>query len=171
MQRLWAHEWVVYAKKPFLGPEQILRYLGRYTHRVGISNERLEEISAETVTFHTKGGKRATLTHEVFLERFVQHVLPPGFVKIRHYGLHASGNAKTKLEVARQLLEAQGAEPRPKRPRGEDESWLDFFARLTGRDPTLCPVCKVGRLVRTALPLPLTYDLRGALREGKGPDP
>jgi len=164
--RLYGHEWNVYAKRPFNGAEHVYKYLGRYTHRVGISNHRLREIADETVTFATKDGGEVTLSHDEFLERFLLHVLPPRFVKIRHYGLMASSNATTKLEVARRLLEAEGA--RSLKLPAEDGDWLDFYERLTGDDLRECPRCK-RRMVR--------YDLRSAhaitilARAGKGPDP
>jgi hypothetical protein len=94
----------MYAKRPFGGPEQVIRYLGRYTHRVGISNQHLVRMDDDGITFRTKEGKTVTLLPEPFLARFLQHVLPDGFVKIRHYGLMASGNATTKLELARGRL-------------------------------------------------------------------
>jgi hypothetical protein len=81
-----------------------VRYLGRYTHRIGISNQRLVSLQDGKVTFRTKSGKAITLDAQDFLARFLQHVLPPGFVKIRHYGLVAPSNATTKLVMARALL-------------------------------------------------------------------
>ena len=166
LEQLYAQDWVVYAKRPFKGAEHVYQYLGRYTHRVGISNHRLRAIDDDTVTFATKDGKAVTLSHEHFLERFLQHVLPPRFTKIRHFGLMASSNATTKLEVARSLLDARGARSVELTPR--PESWQDFYVKLTGTDPRECPRCK-GRLER------LDLDSReGAAllaRAGKGPDP
>lgn len=166
---LHRREWVVYAKRPFAGPEQVIRYLGRYTHKVAISNQRLEAIDDETVTFHTKQGRKATLDHGTFVARFLQHVLPPGFVKIRHYGLMASRNATTKLEVARARLEELGAARREATKKAED--WRELYERLTGRDPTKCPRCKVGTLVRTEVPRFFVRADHAARRDGKGPDP
>lgn len=77
-------DWVVYAKAPFHGAAHVYEYLGRYTHRVAISNARLIEITSDAVTFHTKAGGRSTLAPSEFIGRFVQHVLPAAFVKIRH---------------------------------------------------------------------------------------
>ena len=97
---LYRQEWVVYAKPPFGGPEQVLKYLARYTHRVAISNQRLVSLEDGQVTFRYKDyaadqrAKTMTLTAEEFFRRFVQHVLPNGFVKIRHYGL--TGVARTQ---------------------------------------------------------------------------
>jgi len=164
--RLYGHDWNVHAKRPFKGAEHVYQYLGRYTHRVGISNHRLREIADETVTFATKDGGEVTLSHDEFLERFLLHILPPRFVKIRHYGLMASTNATTKLEVARRLLEAQGA--RSFEPPAQGGDWLDFYERLTGDDLRECPRCK-GRMVRYGL---RSEHARAVLeRAGKGPDP
>jgi hypothetical protein len=101
LRALHRKSWVVYAKRPFGGPEQVVRYLGRYTHRVGISNQRLVSMDERGVTFRTKDGRAVTVAGHELLARFVEHVLPPGFVKIRHYGLHAARHATTRLEVAR----------------------------------------------------------------------
>ena len=169
VQPLHKREWVVYAKRPFAGPEQVFRYLGRYTHRIAISNDRLVAIDADTVTFRGRGDRKVTLDHDTFMSRFLQHVLPKGFFKIRHYGLMASSNAKTKLEVARQLLVAQGAAKGD--VRAAAETWREFYERLTGRDLTACPRCKVGRLVRTELLPDHAFLERFASRAGKGPDP
>src|SRR5262245_21400466 len=94
----------VYAKRPFGGAEQVIRYLGRYTHRVGLSNPRLVTMDEREVTFRTKDGKTVTLLPDAFLGQFLQRVLPDGFVKIRHVGLMAASHATTRLEVARVLL-------------------------------------------------------------------
>jgi hypothetical protein len=107
---LYRQEWVVYAKRPFGGPEQVLKYLARYTHRVAISNQRLLSMKDGQVTFRYKdyaAGQRSktmTLSAEEFLRRFVQHVLPRGFVKIRHYGLLAPRGRDERLELCRRLL-------------------------------------------------------------------
>jgi hypothetical protein len=96
---LYRKDWVVYAKRPFTGPEQVFKYLGRYTHRVGISNHRLVSFDEGRVCFRTKDSKQVTVTAEEFIRRFLVHVLPDGFVKIRHFGLLASSNLRTKLVV------------------------------------------------------------------------
>lgn len=107
---LYRTRWVVYCKRPFGGPDQVIRYLGRYTHRVGISNGRLVDVGADHVLFRTKSGRTCTLEPLEFLRRLLQHVLPDRFVKIRHCGLHASSNVPTRLERARALL---GCAPTP----------------------------------------------------------
>ena len=107
---LYAKDWVVYAKPPFGGPEQVLKYLARYTHRVAISNHRLVKLADGRVTFRyhdyadARKEKLLTLSAEEFLRRFMQHVLPKGFMKIRHYGLLASRQREARLRQARKLL-------------------------------------------------------------------
>jgi hypothetical protein len=107
---LVAKDWVVYAKPPFGGPAQVLKYLARYTHRVAISNARLLEMDDGRVSFHYKDyadghkHKTMTLSADEFLRRFVQHVLPKGFVKIRHYALLANRQRAVRLEQCRRLL-------------------------------------------------------------------
>ena len=107
---LYAREWVVYAKAPFGGPEQVLKYLARYTHRVAIGNSRLRDLSEGKVTFaytdyrHPEKQRELTLSAVEFLRRWVQHVLPRGFVKIRHYGLLCNRRREEYLHVCRRLL-------------------------------------------------------------------
>jgi hypothetical protein len=162
--RLYKTNWVAYCKKPFAGPAQVFNYLGRYTHRVGLSNHRLIALSGEGVHFRTRGEGTATLAPDVFIHRFLQHVLPDGFVKIRHYGLMASSNATTKLEVARRLLEAERPEiplaiaafaaillaTHPPAPTPL-EDWRARLKRLTGIDLARCPVCGVGTMISSPL--------------------
>ena len=162
--QLYKTKWHAYCKKPFAGPERVFRYLGRYTHRVGISNHRLRIMTEQGILFRTKGAATARLSPDEFIGRFLQHVLPRGFVKIRHYGLHAPANATTKLEIARRLLQAEQeasspiADPatpvlaanRTDPPLAED--WRALLYRLTGVDPTLCKYCG-GTLHSTPLSL------------------
>ena len=106
-------EWVVYAKRPFAGPSQVLAYLARYTHRVAIGNSRLVELTDEHVSFRWKdyrenGAARSkvmTLAAGEFMRRFLLHVLPDGFHRIRHYGLFANGHRADKLVLCRRLLQ------------------------------------------------------------------
>ena len=132
------HRWVVYAKKPFAGPAHVFRYLGRYTHRVGIANSRLVDVGNEHVTFRTKNGKTITLAPIDFLARFVQHVLPKGYVKIRHYGLCASSNVGTRLEQARRVLRpAPVVAPSP-----PPTSWIELLLAISGHDVRRCTRCE-----------------------------
>lgn len=150
LDRLYGRAWVVYAKKPFGGPEHVFRYLGRYSHRVAISNSRLVAMEGDQVAFEwkdyadTSQTKIMRLSAEEFLRRFLLHVLPRGFVRIRHYGLLASVNAGGKLERCRQLLQMS---PRPKPVR---KTWIDRVLEWTGQHPLRCPHCQ-GMLERRAI--------------------
>jgi hypothetical protein len=148
--------WVVYAKRPFGGAKQVYRYLGRYTHRVAISNARILSATSQAVRFRTRGDESASLGPLVFLRRFLQHVLPHGFVKIRHYGLLASGNVTTRLERARTLL---GGSPTTlvdeESDEGDpDEPWPALLVAVAGIDVFLCSSC--GERAVRRLPLPLS---------------
>jgi hypothetical protein len=107
---LYQQDWVVYAKPPFAGPEVVLKYLARYSHGVALHNHRLVEQTEATVTFRyhdyadDRRVKHLTLAADEFLRRFLQHVLPPGFVKVRHYGLLANRYREARLRVCRRLL-------------------------------------------------------------------
>ena len=144
--------WVVYAKKPFAAVDHVLKYLGRYTHRVAIANSRLLDVTDSSVTFRTKSGKTCTLSPVEFLRRFLLHVLPARFVKIRHYGLLGSANVDSKLEVARSLL-VPAAAPTPDTSARPEATCFDMLLSLTGRDARVCPRCGTP-LVRTLIPLP-----------------
>ena len=150
MSTLPRKPWVVYAKKPFGQIKHVIAYLGRYTHRVAIANSRLVSVSDQAVTFRTKDGKTATLPPVDFLKRFIQHVLPEAFHKIRHYGLYSSVMARAGglLDTARQLVAP--AEPPPGTDATEPTSWEDQLRLLTGRDVTRCPICG-GQLQRIAV--------------------
>jgi hypothetical protein len=143
-----AREWVVYSKASMAGPEQVLRYLGRYTHRIAIGNERLVALQDGKVTFryhdrrHGNARRFMTLDARAFIDRFLLHVLPHGFVRVRHYGFQANGRRRQLIARARQLL----ADPAPPAPQPIRESWQVLFRRLTGRDPLCCPSCKEGVL-------------------------
>jgi hypothetical protein len=123
--------WNVYAKKTFAKGEHVIGYLGRYTHRVGIANSRIIASRNDVVAFRTKGGNVETLSPVAFLRRFVQHVLPDGFHKIRHIGLYAS---KDKRALAHAKLGTR-------LPVARCSSWREHLLELTGRDVTLCPRC------------------------------
>lgn len=133
-------KWGVYSKRAFGGAEQVYRYLGRYTHRVGIANSRLAEVRDDAVTFRTKNGKTTTVTPGEFIRRFLLHVLPAGFVKMRHYGLFAPANVNTKLKQARALLESS-ATSSPPAQRGRE-----ILENLTAEEAHRCPACGVGVL-------------------------
>lgn len=145
MRQLAKKDWLVYAKRAFGGPEQVYRYLGRYTHRVGIANSRLLAVDGDHVTFRTKNGKTATVAPVEFLRRFLLHVLPPRFIKMRHYGLLAPANVNTKLVAAHRRLPQRVAE----RSALSARAILDS---LTGVESRRCPVCRIGVLQRRPLP-------------------
>ena len=140
--------WVVYSKRPFAGPESVLQYLGRYTHRIAISNDRILDVRDGAVSFQWRDYKDAgrnkvmTLRADEFLRRFLLHVLPSGFMRIRHFGLLANRHRKRKLERCRALLHA--SPPSDKTP-----SVTATPLRLTGKDFTRCPFCKQGTMCVT----------------------
>jgi len=153
---LYHKEWVVYAKQPFGGPEQVFAYLGRYTHRVGLSNRRLVSFDGHDVCFRTKHGKTTTIPAVEFMRRFLLHALPSHFVKIRHLGLVAAANVNTKLESARRCLQAPGHDDLPQNPPAQVEpSWRDLYFALTGIDLQVCPVCGARAMERRTLPSPV----------------
>jgi len=152
LQQLYGHNWIVYAKRPFGGAQQVFRYLGRYSHRVAIANSRLVSMDHDRVSFRWKDyadgqhTKVMTITAEEFIRRLLLHVLPKGFVRIRHFGLLASVNVTSKLQRCRVLL-GQEAQPAPP----PQQSWFDRVLAWTGQDPRRCPQCQ-GFLERRSLP-------------------
>jgi hypothetical protein len=155
-------EWVVYAKPPFGGPQHVLDYVGRYTHRVAISNNRLLDIEDEQVTFNWKDyrdndQKTMTLSAEEFIRRFLIHVLPEAFQRIRYYGFLSHRCRSEKLPLCRRLLAmpAVAPEPRPGDPPGDDNV-DDFDQKLTGSSRRQCPICQLGRM----LPLEIVPPVR-----------
>jgi hypothetical protein len=142
---LLKHDWVVYAKTPLGGPAEVLEYLSRYTHRTAISNERLVAIQDGKVLLRVRaddsGGRRVIrIPGPIFIGRFLQHVLPQGFKRIRHYGLLASAHKRERLAQARRALQT----PEPLFP--AVEAAADFLRRVAQRDITRCPRCGQGTL-------------------------
>jgi len=147
-------EWVVYAKRPFAGPEQVLDYVGRYTHRVAISNNRLLDIDNEKVSFrykdyrHESQQKTMTLDAEEFIRRFLLHILPDGFQRIRYYGFLSNRYREEKLARCRELLGMPVCEP----PALHDtDDYRDRYEGLTGSSLRACPVCHQGHMVWMAI--------------------
>lgn len=142
-------DWVVYAKPPFGGPRQVLEYLGRYTHRVAISNNRLIDLADGEVSFHWKDYRHASrnkvmrLDGQEFIRRLLLHVLPPGFQRIRHYGMLGNRHRAAKLARCRELLAA----PAPVLPPEAPLDYLDRYQRLTGVSLRDCPKCGRGQMV------------------------
>ena len=161
---LHQHDWVVYAKEPLGGPAQVLEYLGRYTHRVAISNERILNVCANTVSIRVRdsahGNRKRTLTvpAQTFIERFLLHVLPKGFKRIRHYGLMGPAHKATRLAAARAALDA------PAPDSVVVESVEAFMRRIDQHQRLRCQHCGNGQFVPTVpiapAPLPLLH-LRG----------
>jgi len=160
MKKLWSNKWVVYAKKPFAGPEQVLSYLGRYTHRIAISNSRIVSETDGKVTFKYKDRKDENKEKELeidaveFVRRYLLHVLPKRFVKIRYFGFLFHRTKKEKIEIIRKLIGQDTQTPETKK-----ETIREMMLRLTGEDITLCPKCKRGRL-KTALEFPRFSSIR-----------
>jgi hypothetical protein len=150
-------EWIVYAKRPFGGPQQVLDYLGRYTHRVAISNNRLIDFTDGQVAFawkdyrHESRRKVMRLDVEEFVRRFLMHVLPTGFQRIRYYGLLANRYRAIKLDHCRQLLAAPA--PVIELPDAAQD-YRDRYQRLTGVSLRDCPHCGRGQMVRIETFLP-----------------
>lgn len=148
---LYRTNWVVYAKRPFGGPEQVLRYLSRYTHRVAISDARILAANDDRVVLRTRDQRTCTLPPVEFVRRFLLHVLPPQFRKIRHYGLLAPSNVRSRLVAARLALDAQGAHDRADPREDHHADADDALADLVPVVPR-CPACGSARLRREAIP-------------------
>ena len=159
LARLHAHEWVIYAKQPLAGPEQVLEYLGRYTHRVAISNERIVGIDEAEVAFRVRAdsttGKKRTVRLKAgeFIDRFLMHVLPSGFKRIRHYGLLGPAAKALKLAQARVALNAPVPDP------VVVESVQAFMRRVDRHEYLRCPDCGRGQFVPTAPIAPVRLRL------------
>ena len=157
INELASKSWVVYAKKPFAGPEQVINYLGQYTHRIAISNYRLEKVEDERVFFKVRDtnnpgkSKTTSLAINEFLRRFLLHVLPKGFVRIRHFGILGNRYKKEKIKLIRELeniIENLSSEVLL--------NWQDLLKKVLGLDMSQCPNCNIGELIPTA-------DIKGEL--------
>lgn len=152
---LYKREWVVYSKPSFKSPECVLEYLGRYTHRVAISNNRITDITDGKVTYkyrdYKDGNKNKLMTVEAheFIRRFLLHILPDNFVKIRHYGILSNRNRGTKLKRCKEILGISAKKSK------EKISWQELLVKLTGKDPRICPCCNIGRLIRKEILSPI----------------
>jgi hypothetical protein len=143
LESLLEATWIAYAKRPFAGPEQVLEYLGRYTHRVAISNNRILAIDNGKVTFTYRDRqdnneiKTMSLDADEFIRRFLLHILPYGFMKIRYFGFLAHINKKQAVALIRKLID-----PDMKVPEKIKETIFEMMLRLTGKDITCCPKCQ-----------------------------
>ncbi len=145
-KRLYTNKWVVSSRESIQHPEQVIEYLGRYTHRVAISNSRIQSLKNGKVTFcykhrETNQKKETTIDAVEFIKRFLRHALPKRFVRIRHYGFLSNRNKAHNLSVVRQLI---GVSDR-KKPR-KDKTVKEMMKTLTGIDITVCPCCQKGRM-------------------------
>jgi hypothetical protein len=156
-KNLYPKKWVVYCKPPFDGPKGVLQYLGRYTHRIAISNHRILNLCNDDVSFLWRDyadhncQKIMTLKVPEFIRRFLLHVLPSRYVRIRHFGLLANRKCKNTIALCRQILEDTKTETKQN---DRKETWQEQLFRICGIDVTLCPVCLKGRMCRIALLLP-----------------
>ena len=170
-QQLYQKEWVVYAKAPFAGPEHVYRYLGRYTHRVAISNSRLIKLKAGRVHFRYKDyadgcrQKVMELDAQEFVRRFLLHVLPKRFVRIRHYGLLAGRNVSTRLAVSRQLLASQ--DYCTDQAAQDTAIWQSLLDRWLEGPSLTCPRCGE-QMIRLSWAMEPTYARPSATRLSTG---
>ena len=157
-RQFYHKKWVVYCKPPFNGIEGVLQYLSRYTHRIAISNHRILKLTDGKVSFlwrdYSDGDKEKimTLDADEFIRRFLLHVLPDRFVKIRHYGLLANRRRKDNIALCRELLGSCETETK-----GKDTplTWQEHLLKISGVDITKCPVCKKGTMVMVEVLHPL----------------
>jgi hypothetical protein len=154
---LYRTEWVVYSKPPFKDTETLIDYLGRYTHRIAIGNHRILKMENGQVFFswrdYSDGNKKKIIKLKAseFIRRFLLHVLPEKFVKVRYYGLLANRKSDTMLSLCRRLL---GCSSKPKKG-SPSETWQEFLLRVCGMDLMTCPFCKKGRMIRKEIILPV----------------
>jgi predicted Zn-ribbon and HTH transcriptional regulator len=160
LSSLYSKEWVVYCKPPFRNAACVVEYLGRYTHRVALSNKRIVNLEKDTVTFkwrdYKDGSKHKlmTLSADEFIRRFLIHILPDGFMKIRHYGLLGNRNKTTKLKLCKQLTHTPLLTK-------EKASTLQLIQKITGVDLSKCPICgseKPKRFTCLGKSPPITYE-------------
>lgn len=147
---LYAKKWVVYCKEPFKNANYVIEYLGRYTHRVAISNDRITKVNEKEVTFKYKDYKEGnkikerTITCEEFIRRFLLHILPLQFMKIRHYGILGNRNKKTILVKCKKLTQTPIKEESNSQKK---RTVIEYIKQAIGRDINLCPCCKNGHLI------------------------
>jgi hypothetical protein len=152
---LFRTPWVVYAKRPFGGPKHVIEYLGRYTHKVAISNHRIVEVQNDRITFRYKDYRDESKVKLMpmqpieFIRRFSLHILPKGFTRIRHYGILSSSRKQHVLPLLHQQLESRYEYP-------EVKDWKQISMERLGYNPDACPVCKQLTMISI-----FTFDRRG----------
>ena len=167
-RHLYNKKWVVYCKPPFDGAKGVLQYLGRYTHRIAISNNRILANQNGKVSFLWRDyaddnrQKTMTLKADEFIRRFLLHVLPSRYVRIRHFGLLASRNRNNSLTLCRKLL----TEETIPKENIKKETWQEQLLRITGIDVTICPVCQKGKMHRIEILSPHRCNGPPALLKG-----
>jgi hypothetical protein len=161
MRHLWKKKWVVHVEPPEGGSQHVFGYLGRYLRRVAISDQRLLDYDNDGVTFRTRGDSQISLVPEEFIRRFLMHTLPPGFRKVRHFGLYAPGNVNGRLETARALIIEAGLDINSFPRTGPlPTSWVDLMIALTGVHPLRCPQCHKEIMEPQPLPLSMRADVQ-----------
>ena len=166
--QLRRHDWVVYAKTPLAGPEMVLDYLSRYTHRVAVSNERIVNINEHGVRLRVRaddhGGKRpVVIDGATFIGRFLQHVLPTGFKRIRHYGLLSPALKSKRMTTARAALDMPAANAKA---RGDAAA---FLKRVAGIDISTCPHCRRGHWLTIEVLAPMRHTCPSVHAQCRGP--
>jgi len=158
IQSAFKAKWIAYAKRPFAGPEQVLGYLGRYTHRIAISNHRIQSIDNGKVVFTYRDRandnelKTMTVSAGEFIRRFLLHILPEGLMKIRYFGFLSNRNKGEAIQLIRSLIDSE-----TEWPERVTETVIEMLFRLTGEDITCCPECKKGKM-RTIQRLPKSFN-------------
>jgi hypothetical protein len=154
---LYLQAWVVYCKPPLKHSKKVMDYLGRYTHRVALSNDRLVKLEGNQVTFRWRDSadnnkiKLLTIEAVEFIRRFLLHILPEQFVKIRYYGILSHRSRKGKLLRCKRLLGVVTSKEPEAVPK---ETWQDLLTRITGIDPRICPHCGKGKMIQREILLP-----------------
>lgn len=169
IDHLWSSDWVVYSKKPFAGPEKVLDYLGRYTHRVAISNNRIKKLENGNITFSYRDRrngdtlKEMTLKSEEFIRRFLLHILPGSYTRIRYFGFLTNRSRRKNLSRCRYLLGLSH-----ELPQLPQQTSSELLNHLIGKDITKCPRCKTQTLTIIPLsPRPFTITTNSGLIKPK----
>lgn len=139
--------WNIFLQAPLGHSTHAIEYLGRYTHRIAISDARLITVDDHHVCFHVRDNEQAVLSIDEFIRRFLMHVLPSGFRKIRHYGLYSPSNVNGRLQLARALLGPEQDDGNDDPKESASESWVDIMQQILGYNPHRCPQCKQGIMV------------------------